>query len=82
MRNRLTDIDNKPVVAKIENHIGTNYYVYKINSKDILYSTVNYSHYLVITYYGVSSAKVLNHYAIYLKPTFNKSTILQKSTKK
>ena len=32
-------------------------------------STGNYNHYLAITYNGVKSAKILNHYAVHLKLT-------------
>ena len=44
-----------------------------------MYSTGNYTHYLVITYNGEQSAKTLNHYAVHLTPIqYCKSTILQK----
>ena len=47
-----------------------------------MYSTGNYTHYLVITYNGVQSAKTLNHYAVHLTPIqYCKSTILQKEEK-
>ena len=36
-------------------------------SNNTLYSTENYSYYLVMTYIGVEYKKVFNHYAIYLK---------------
>ena len=32
--------------------IDTHHYIYKINNKDLLYSTGNYIQYLVITYNG------------------------------
>ena len=32
-----------------------------------MYSTGNYSHYLVMTFNGVQSVKTLHHYAIHLK---------------
>ena len=38
-----------------------------MSNKDILCSTGNYSHYLVITFNKVLSVKILNHYAVYLK---------------
>ena len=47
-----------------------------------MYSTGNYTHYLVITYNGEQSAKTLNHYAVHLTPIqYCKSTILQKEEK-
>ena len=46
--------------------IKTTKYKY-INNKDILYSTGNYRLYLVITFNGVLSVNILNHYAEYLK---------------
>ena len=62
-RNRLTDLENKLTVTKGERERGKGQIrgmrlirttMYKIiSSKDILYSTGNYSHYLVITYNGV-----------------------------
>lgn len=54
-----------------------------ISNKDLLYSTENYTHYLVITYNGTESAKILNHYAIHLKLKQHCiSTILQLKKKK
>ena len=41
--------------------------MYKINNKDVLYSTGNYSHYLLVTFNGVQSVKILNYYAVHLK---------------
>ena len=39
---------------------------YKMNYKDILYSTENITN--VITLNGVLSVKIPNHYVVYLKP--------------
>lgn len=63
-RNRLTDTENKLVLpegrgkrrgASLE--YGSKWYkllcMKQINNKDILYGTVNYSHYHVITFNGV-----------------------------
>ena len=53
-------------------------YIKQISNKDILHSTGNYIPYLKITYNGIQSAKMLNHYAIHLKLTqYCISTILQ-----
>ena len=58
-RNRLTDIENKLTVTKRERERGKQIRgmrlirttMYKIiSNKDILYSTGNYSHCLIITY--------------------------------
>ena len=38
-----------------------------MRNKDTLYSTGNYSHYIVITFHGIEAIKILNHYAVYLK---------------
>ena len=35
--------------------------------KDYTYNTGNFNHYLVITYNGVKSAKLLNPYGVHLK---------------
>ena len=53
----------------------------ELSNKDILYSTGNYTDYLVITYNGTQSANTLDHYAVHLKhnivnqPYFNKNKI-------
>ena len=41
--------------------------VYKVDKQNVLYSTVNCRHYLVITFNGVKLIKKVNHYALYLK---------------
>ena len=66
-RNRLTDIENKLLVTKGEREGGRgklgvwDYHVhttiYKINNKDLLYSTGSYIQYLIITYNGKESEK-------------------------
>ena len=49
--------------------------IYKINNKDLLCSTGNYIHYLVIIYTGKESEKeyiyiyIMNHIVVYLKLT-------------
>ena len=40
---------------------------HSISNKDILYSTGKYSHYLIITFNGAKSIKILNPFAIPLK---------------
>ena len=86
-RNRLTDIENKLVVTQGVREGMTNQgyginryellYIKQICNKDLLYSTGNYSYYLIITYNG-KSAKVLNQYAVHLKLTqYYKLTIPQ-----
>ena len=46
--------------------------------KDVLYITGNCIHYLITTYNGIQSAKLLNLYAVRLKLTqYCKSTIAQ-----
>ena len=42
-------------------------YIDWINNKVLLYSTGNYSQYLVKTYNGKESEKELNHFAVHLK---------------
>ena len=50
-----------------------------MNSKDLLYSTGNYTQYFVITYKGKESEKEWIHFAVHLKLTQHcKSTILKK----
>ena len=39
------------------------------SNKDTVQSTEYYSHYLEITYNGIQSAKILNHYSVHLKLT-------------
>ena len=55
--------------------------VYKINNKDLLYSTGNYIQWLVATYHGKEYEKVyisLSHFSGHLKLTQHcKLTILQ-----
>ena len=44
--------------------------IYKIiGNKDMLYSTEKYSHYFIVTKYGVQSIKPLNHCVVYLTLT-------------
>ena len=61
-------------------------YIKQINNKDLLYSTGNYVHYLVINYNGKELKKYmyihiyveLNHFSVHLKLTqYCKSNILQ-----
>ena len=79
-------------------NIYTLLYTKQITNKDLLYSTGNYTQYLVITYKGKESEKeymciyiyvclyiyiYLNHFAVHLKLTQHcKSTILQLKKKK
>ena len=66
-RNKLTDIENKFMVTKVEKRGGINWefginrytllYIKQIDNKDLLYSTGNYIQYLVITYNGKESEK-------------------------
>ena len=53
IRNRLTDIENKPVVTDQEGEEGSNRYkllcVKQASNKPLLQSNSNYTHYLVIT---------------------------------
>ena len=52
-------------------------YIKQVNKKDLLYSTGNYIHYLVINYNGKELKKYryihihveLNHFSVYLKLT-------------
>ena len=44
---------------------------------DVLYSTGNTVNNIVITFYGVYCIKILNHYVVYPKLMYCKSTILQ-----
>ena len=61
---------------------------YKIEtSKELLYSTGNYTQYLVITYTGKKSKKEysymsLNHFAIHLKLTEHFKLYFKKTTQK
>ena len=80
-RNRLTDAENKLVTKGEREGGGANQgygikrdnllCIKQISNKNMLYSTGNYSHYLVINFNGVQSVKILNHYAIHLKLYFN-----------
>ena len=66
-QNGLTDIENKRTVTKgereggINQEFGSNMYtllhIKQINSKDLLYSTGNYTQHSVITYMGKESEK-------------------------
>ena len=77
-RNRPTDIENKLTVTKGDSRwrdklrsLGlTDTTVYKINNKDLLYSTGNYIQYLVITYNGKESEKEYMYVYIYVYYTY------------
>ena len=79
-QNRLTE--NKLVVTSGEKEGGGTNQRYgakryklqcikQISSKDILFGTGNYSHYLVIHFNGVESIKILSHYVVHLKLYFS-----------
>ena len=91
-RNRLTDIENRVMVAKEEGKGGLDWefgtsrckllYIGWINKKVLLYSTGNYIQYPVTNHNGKEYEKKmyvwLNHFAVYQKLTQHcKSTILQ-----
>ena len=40
--------------------------IYKINNKDLLYSTGNYIQYLIVTYKGKESENIYTHIYIYV----------------
>ena len=63
----------------IKNIHATVYKIGDVTNKDLLYSTGNYTQYLVITYNGKESEKkILNHFAVHLKLTQHcKSTLFQ-----
>ena len=78
--NRLIDMEKKFVTTKeVKEGGGTNegcrikrseiLHIKYIGNKDILHYIGNYSHHLIITYNGVISEKILNHYATHLKLT-------------